>query len=280
MINPKKIFLRGRQTVIFTDLDGTLLDRDRYSYQEANEAVIFVKKMGIPIIFCSAKTRVEQEFYQQALHIADPFIVENGGAIFIRRHYFNFPFDYQKSVDDYHVIELGIPYERIRRILNEIRSESNISFKGYGDMDVSTVSSETGLDVVAAQKAMQREYTETVKLDPLEKPSVEEFKDVLHQKGLQCTFGGKFYGVMGGNDKGKAVKILIELLQRKFGDLYTIGIGDSLNDKALFSVVDLPILVQKSEGEWEDIEIPNLYKVKGSGPVGWSHIFKAWLNKG
>ncbi len=53
------------------------------------------------------------------------------------------------------------------------------------------------------------------------------------------------------------------------GRVKTVGLGDSLNDLPLLAVVDIPILVQKSQGHWEKMELPNLCRVEGVGPVGW-----------
>lgn len=69
--------------ILFTDLDGTLLDPYTYSYQESLWAINLLKREQIPIIFCSAKTQAEQEVYRKALEIIDPFIVEEGGGILI-----------------------------------------------------------------------------------------------------------------------------------------------------------------------------------------------------
>ena len=65
------------KTVIFTDLDGTLLDRKNYSYEAAVDSINYLKDHKIPVIFCSAKTRQEQEYYRQIMGMFHPFIVEN-----------------------------------------------------------------------------------------------------------------------------------------------------------------------------------------------------------
>jgi mannosyl-3-phosphoglycerate phosphatase len=69
--------------IVFTDLDGTLLNHDNYDYTDALPGISLLKKSGIPLVFCSSKTRQEQEMLRGALNITDPFIVEDGGAIFI-----------------------------------------------------------------------------------------------------------------------------------------------------------------------------------------------------
>jgi mannosyl-3-phosphoglycerate synthase len=77
--------------VVFTDLDGSLLHPLTYSYTQALDALRLLQEREIPIIFCSAKTRAEQEVYREELGVKAPFIVENGGAIFIPRDYFPLP---------------------------------------------------------------------------------------------------------------------------------------------------------------------------------------------
>jgi predicted mannosyl-3-phosphoglycerate phosphatase (HAD superfamily) len=55
--------------VIFTDLDGTLLDLETYSYLPALEALGRVISGGVPLVFCSSKTSSEQQHYQEQLGI-------------------------------------------------------------------------------------------------------------------------------------------------------------------------------------------------------------------
>ena len=259
--------------IVFTDLDGTLLDLVTYSYQESITGINRLKGDGIPLIFCSAKTRVEQEVYQRKLEIFHPFIVENGGAVFIPRGYFPFSFDYHKSVAELLVIELGTAYQEIRRLLSKVREEGGFQFKGFGDMTAEEVAEASGLDVESAGLAKQREYNETMKLDGSE-AEIGEVLEKIEQAGLNWTHGGRFYSAMGGNDKGKAVKIVTGLYRRMWGEVETIALGDSLNDLPMLAVVDIPILVQKRDCTWENMDLPDLRRVQGIGPEGWSGAIK------
>ncbi|MCK6469820.1 MAG: HAD hydrolase family protein [Candidatus Brocadia sinica] len=74
--------------IIFTDLDGTLLDHSTYSFEEAREATSLVKKKNIPIVICMSKTQAGIEVYRERMGNEDPFISENGGAIIIPKGYF------------------------------------------------------------------------------------------------------------------------------------------------------------------------------------------------
>ncbi len=254
--------------VIFTDLDGSLLDHDTYSYEVALPLVKRLDRADIPLVFCSSKTRAEQEVYRRALDVADPFIAENGGAIFIGRGYFPFSYEFHRVISGYQVIELARPYSEIRQILEEIRLKNGLDFRGYGDMAAAEIAHLTGLDLASARLAQKREYQETLNLTGSEE-QIQFVLTKIKEAGLNVSRGGRFYGVMAGSDKGRAVTILTELFQRKLGPIETIGIGDSLNDVPMLAKVGIPVLVKKPGNYWEEIELPNLYRIDSVGPQGW-----------
>jgi mannosyl-3-phosphoglycerate phosphatase len=268
--------IKNSQLIIFTDLDGTLLDYHNYSCERAAPLVSRLKGAGIIIVFCSSKTRAEQELYRRKLGNSSPFIVEDGGAIFIKKGYFPFHYDYQRVIGSYHVIELGMPYKEIGIRLNEVKQKNNLSFRGFGDMDTAQVASVTGLDMVSAGLAQKREYEETLNLTGSEEET-NLILNKIEKAGLKWTRGTRFYGVTGGNDKGKAVKILIGLFNRKLGRIKTIGIGDSLNDVPMLAEVDIPVLVQKPGNYWEEVELSNIYRVEGVGPEGWVRAVEKFI---
>lgn len=75
--------------IIFTDLDGTLLHPNIYSFAKARPALNLIKEEGIPLVLCSSKTRAEMEVYRERLGNNHPFVSENGGGIFIPKDCFN-----------------------------------------------------------------------------------------------------------------------------------------------------------------------------------------------
>ena len=92
------------QVLVFADLDGTLLDHRFYSWEGAETALSFIKREGIPLIFCSSKTRWEILPLREKLDNHDPFISENGGAIFIPENYFLFSIEYTKKKNGYEIL--------------------------------------------------------------------------------------------------------------------------------------------------------------------------------
>jgi len=260
--------------VVFTDLDGTLLHPVSYSYTQALDALRLLQAKEIPIIFCSAKTKAEQEVYRGELGVKDPFIVENGGAIFIPKDYFRLPFTYDKATKDYFVIELGIPHQEVRRKVKKIvEEETGCRFIGFDDMSVEEVARETGLSLISAKFAKQREYSATIKIEG-DKKEVNLALKKIKEAGFSCTFGGRFYEATAGSDKGKAVKVLTELFKLNLGKIMTIGIGDNESDVPMLAVVDLPTLVRGQNNRWTKLKLRNIHKIKGVGPEGWSMAIK------
>ncbi|MCR4409496.1 MAG: HAD-IIB family hydrolase [Candidatus Saccharicenans sp.] len=151
--------------VIFTDLDATLLDHRTYSYRAALPALRMVKKRGIPVVICTSKTRTETETVARELGLKHPFIVENGGAIFIPSGYF--PGSYYKRArikiikkEGYEVIQLGVPYLRLRSVFKTMRKKFGLKMVGFGDLSVEEIAMVTGLGQKEAELARRREYDE------------------------------------------------------------------------------------------------------------------------
>jgi mannosyl-3-phosphoglycerate synthase len=263
--------------VMFTDLDGTLLHPVSYSYAAALDSVRKLQEAKIPIVFCSAKTMAEQQVYRQELGVKDPFIIENGAAIVVPKDYFRFPFAFTRIIDDYYVIELGTLYAEVRNRLKTLGETGGAKLTFFGDLTVEEVSKVTALNLLMAGFAKQREYSETAIIEG-DRKHLQAALAAIKGTGLSYTFGGKFYEVYLGADKGKAVKILTELFKLNFGDVYTIAVGDSPNDEEMLTSVNLPMLVQMANGRWNKLKVKNLKRVAGIGPEGWSRAASELLN--
>jgi mannosyl-3-phosphoglycerate phosphatase len=267
------------QRIIVTDLDGTLLDRDTYSYAEARRALYDAVYRRVPVVLCSSKTRAEQVVYREKLGIHDPFIVEDGGAIFVEREYFTTDYTFHRTVGELHAIELGTPYETIRQELEGVRAQTGIPMRGYGDMAPEDVARASGLDTDAAALALKREYQETI-VSSHGPGQIEQLRGALSGRGLRLSRGGRFIAVSGPHDKGAAVAVLTAIYRQEFGEVETVGIGDSHNDASMLAAVDVPVLVQKSPGTWESIDVPGLRRVEGVGPEGWNRFVLDYLANG
>lgn len=254
--------------LVFSDLDGTLLDHATYSFEPARPALEALEDRGIPLVLCTSKTRAETERVREKLGNRHPFITENGGAIYVPEG--TFPSDERsmRKADGYRVLEFGTPYLAIRRTLQEIRSRVAPSIRGFGDMRVEEVARACGFSLAEAEEAKKREYDEPFLAE--NESSLDGVRRAARAAGLQVITGGRFHHLVGGNDKGGAVRALAGIFVKAFGPVTTIGLGDSLNDEPMLGNVDLPVLVRKPDGRHDPgVRVRGLVYASGIGPEGW-----------
>jgi mannosyl-3-phosphoglycerate phosphatase len=255
--------------VIFTDLDGCLLDRQTYSFEPAQAALRLIKEKKIPLVLVSSKTRVEMEGYRRKLKNGHPFVSENGGAIFVPKGYFSFPFSHERKWEKYFVLELGTFYPQIIRALEFIKKETGIRIRGFHDLSEEDLVSLSGLTREEAAGAKEREYDEPFLIEGGEK-EIKTVKKKIRERGLNYAWGGRFHHILGKNDKGKAVQILKDFYKKEFSSIQTVGIGDSLNDLPMLSAVDRPIFLKGEEDLSEISPVKNLVLLEGTGPQAWN----------
>jgi mannosyl-3-phosphoglycerate phosphatase len=258
--------------IIFTDLDGTLLDVDTYSWDNAEPAIALCRRLNIPIVLVSSKTRAEIGLIKQDLSLSAPFITENGGGVFFPED------DFRKSLLPDTVLDngaikwsLGLSYDRLVKGLREIRNELGLDLKGFSDMSIDEIAHYTGLDYRASELAAIREYDEpfiVLEEDPFD---IEVLSRAAQKRGLTIIEGGRFYHLQGQCDKGKAVEKLSRWYKQIYGEIITIGLGDSPNDFPMLECVDIPILVRSTRDfSWLRQRAPNLKVTDETGPKGWN----------
>lgn len=258
--------------VVFTDLDGTLLEVGTYGFEAAKPALELLKERGIPIVLCTSKTRREVEMWQQRLGVYGPFITENGGGVFIPLC-FPKPDDFKPS-NGYWRLELGIPYSYIRRVILELRGKG-FKIRGFGDMEVGEIARITGMTLVEASFAKEREFSEPC----LYEGELDVLKGVLAEKGLTFWKGGRFLHVQGPHDKGKAMAVLEDLYRKEMGEIETIALGDGLVDIPMLERAKWPVIVKRKGGLSEKvIPLKRFLLTEKEGPAGWTEaimsIFK------
>jgi mannosyl-3-phosphoglycerate phosphatase len=226
--------------VVFADLDGTFLN-EQYEYADTKPIVDKLCASGCAVVFCSSKTRQEIEFYRKAAGINEPFISENGAAIFIPKHYFSHDYNCHKT-PHYSIIRLGTPYQTLRKKLSEIKEKTSAKIVGFGDMNLQELAFDTGLPLPMARLAQKREHDEPFRIIEGKQAFI---LNAIKKEGLKCTQGGRYFHLTGDNDKGKAVNVLKHLYNQAFGQTQTFGVGDGPNDLPMLKAVDKPFFITK-----------------------------------
>jgi mannosyl-3-phosphoglycerate phosphatase len=260
--------------LVFTDLDGTLLDHHTYRFDEAEEMLGYLKSHDIPLIIVSSKTRPEVLEMQQKLEIRAPFIVENGAGAFI-------PADSGLGGEPgsdplWHTLSAAKPYLEVRLFLKRMQEEYPL--KGFGDMEVSEVMALTGLSKKGAGDAMRRDYTEPFITE--DETRIPELREKALRVGLDIVQGGRFYHLITrGQDKGHAVREMAELYARRYGGaVRVIALGDGANDLPMLKEADDGVLIPRYDGSYAPIFEAGMHKAPYPGPKGWNQMLKELLD--
>jgi mannosyl-3-phosphoglycerate phosphatase len=254
--------------IVFSDLDGTLLDHDTYSHEAAGPALEALKARGIPLILCSSKTRAEMQKIWHALGLNSPFIVENGGGVFVpKEHFLAAEPGWKPAGAGWRMMSLGLPIAVVRDRFNTFKDR--FKARGFGDMSDQEIADLTGLSLAQAALARRRDFNEPVRL-PEANAQAEAFTQAAQAAGLEVTRGGRFFHILAGGDKGKAVDKVAGLYNAYDDSLVTMALGDALNDLPMLARVDKPVLVAQHHGGHAEIELPGLQREPGIGPKGWN----------
>ena len=254
--------------VIFTDLDGTLLDRDTYAWDAAEPAMQLLRDRGIAWVLVTSKTRAEVEHWRQVLANEHPFVVENAGAIFIPAGYFE-EVPGATRQNGHEVIRRGERYDKLIAALELASHASQCRVRGFHNMTAEEVAAACHLPLEQAVLAKRREYDEPFEI--IDPERARELEAAIAAQGMKTMRGGRFQHVSGQHDKGCAVKLLTGLFRRRADSrVTTIGLGDGLNDIPLLNAVDVPVVVRSADVDEILERVPAALVTDRKGPRGWS----------
>lgn len=256
--------------VIFTDLDGTLLNHNDYSYAAAEPALNFIRKYNIPLIFTTSKTAIEIEDLCKQTDFYHPYIAENGGLVATPEGYFS---DFQTTkVYKKHII--GKKRSDISLVLQNLADSYH--FKSFKDMSTQELIDHTGLDKQQAIYANQRDTTEPLLwLD--EKSKLTNISAELEKYDLRLVSGGRFHHVMGKHDKATTMSTVIENFEKNWNtNITTIALGDSPNDVEMLQTANYGIVIPNPSAPKMCVDKhANLRHAEHPGAQGWNDSLSA-----
>lgn len=248
--------------LILTDLDGSLLDLETYTFDDARPALDVIRSRQIPLAFVSSKTRGELARLREEIGLPGPDVCENGASI-------RFP--------DGSVEHMGTPIEELKRHLAEIGAEIGFRPHSFDAGGVEGVMRETGLSREQATLAIDRDGDE-----PFLAPGTDEARltAAAAGRGLQVLRGDRYYHLVGHAGKGAACRRVLDWYAEQGRKLQTIGIGDAPNDISMLEISDIAICIPRPWGSADpDIvrEVPTVRIAEASGAAGWNGAVLAAL---
>lgn len=254
--------------LLFTDVDGCLLNKYDYSYAAALPALERVKERRIPVVLASSKTAAELTRLSDELQLDPaPLICENGARILWRGPAFG---EERSTIG-------GIRRDEILAQLK--RSSQSFRFRSFQDLGLEGVMQSTDLPEDRAMDAMAREGTEPLLWDD-DPGRIQEFRAILALEGLTLTQGGRFWHVAGGMTKGVAMmEVTEEFGRRTKQPPLTIAIGDSPIDQSMLNCADNPVGIPWTDGSSNVCIPPHGLRATSAGAAGWAESVGLLLDR-
>ncbi|WP_237072581.1 HAD-IIB family hydrolase [Pseudaestuariivita rosea] len=259
---PRKPMNQTPALIVFTDLDGTLLDHDSYSHGPAEPALDRLRAAQIPVILASSKTAAEIAPLRATLGFSDcPAIVENGAGLL------------PAGADD---IE-GDDYVRLRAALEEIPNTLRTLFTGFGDMTADQIAQDTSLPLRDAANAGKRKFSEPGRWHGTD-DQIAAFLDHLSTHSITARQGGRYLTLSFGQTKADQMQTILA----RYNSPKSIALGDAPNDIEMLETADhgviihnphrapLPPLAGEDKGR--------IQRTKLSGPAGWNAAMQQLLS--
>ena len=253
---------------VVSDVDGTLMDHS-YDLTPAKETIKTLQKLSIPVILCTSKTASEVKVIRKELNLTDPYIVENGAAV------------YGESLEKVNgEIILGKRYEYLEEILNFISKEIDYKLIPLNSLTDKEATKLTGLKGNSLNLMRDRHWS----MPFLNPPTFLEEKITICCKKFKVDIfkGNRMSHLLSINsNKGKAINALKQY--SNIQNVKIIGLGDSPNDLPLLLNSDIRIVIPGIDGPNSAlIEQLNKYEfILASEPNGngWKNEINKLINK-
>jgi mannosyl-3-phosphoglycerate phosphatase family protein len=258
------------KVLIFTDLDGSLLHRETFKFDEIKDYLMELISKGILIIPNSSKTEKEILEFNYELGSNLPYISENGAAI--------------NGLD---LLNSDLPKELIlsREKDDILKIFKNIvplniqnKCKWLSEMDEKNQSLILGLKYQKLKSALDRKFTVPFVFNG-SKNEKKELAKIIKNKGLYLQEGGRVIHLTDKANKAKALQVFVRFFKKNNKNIKTIAVGDNYNDLDMLKTSDFPCLVFNDKFTLDEIPINNLITTNKPSPEGWADVIKMALVK-
>ena len=260
-----------KKIIIFTDLDGSLLDKDTFKFDAIKDFFKELIANGIVIIPNSSKTESELSDFNKQNNLDLSFIAENGS-----------------SINGLNKIHQNLPNKiliaRTRDIIQKIYDENiNLDFKNkitpILNLKIDEQQKIFGLPLDKISFATNRMYSIPIHFKGTEMEK-HNFVKVVKEIGLSAQSGGRIMNICDNTNKSYAMAKALNFIKKEIdNEIVTIAVGDNENDIEMIKQADYPCLVKNENFDSSLINIDNLIKSYEPSPLGWSDVIKTALQK-
>ena len=257
--------------LIFSDLDGTFLHHQNYSYGKNDLVIEKLKKYNHQIIFNSSKTFSEIKLFIKKLKLAMmPFSCENGATLYFPKTIFK-KIKKSQSFEDYWKINLTNKNSlKWFKILKKLKKDFH--FELICDLSKNDLLKLTNLKNI--KQMLNREASHLIIWNDNNK-NFNEFSKIIkiNYKG-SINQGGRFIQISSPCNKRIATKEICHIYHESFRGKYyqsIIALGDNKNDRDMLNFAKYACVIKNKYStplKLNSIK-KNIFYSQKEAPLGW-----------
>lgn len=250
-----------KKLIFYTDLDGTLLNHHDYCWQDAASTITRLKELGHPIVFNTSKTLKEVQLLQKETDIHDPFVIENGGAVWIPENYF--------QGEPGRLIVLGKDSQTILDKIEPLRAK--YKFESFSQMSLERIAELTDLSLDDASMSSQRLCSEPLIWED-DEGKIDQFQKELKEMNFDLLKGGRFFHITGFSGKGDALDFLHKMYKNEHPatEVVSVALGDSPNDLSMLEQAEIAVVIPRADNTHMKPRNEKIIYAESKGALGWS----------
>lgn len=251
-----------RTILLFSDVDGTLLDRHgRYALSGGEMASLAAR---VTLVLSSSRTVLELSRNQRDLGITGPVVAENGAVVALPWHESLRAFGRCETIDgrEWCLRSLGSPASELRADVRRAALAHGIAFVEQEDVE----------------PALGRRCSVLIRpADGASETSLTPLADALRAAGRTVASGGAWLAVTGDADKGRGVRAVLDA-RSQLGQRHALvaAVGDGDNDVSLLLEAYRRFVIRRDDGTWHPAlrALPDVECVPTPGIAGWRDVLR------
>src|SRR5687767_10280539 len=245
--------------MVFTALDGSLLDARTLSFEAARHSFRRLIAAGIPVVPVTGKTFAEVRPLADVLGIDGRLVIESGGGIA------------RRVGSSWRLEACGAGTKVLREAVPKIEQRSGARLRLYSAMRLDQAAAASGLTGIDLRRSLQRNFDEPFVLESGPLAAVEE---AARSIGLRVRTGGRFHHLSGPPRRGAAAQqVRDEIAASSGAQPFVVALGYAPIDIEFLSLADIPIIMPRRNGAPDPLLVAMLPEARvapSAGPKGWA----------